>query len=87
MPEASERNHASAAGRLRRWFAVLGPSAAGYESSRRLVRWLLVGSAIGVVAGAGAVLFTWAIHAVTVLGLGTFAGYAPPEPVGESTRA
>ncbi|HEX9052847.1 MAG TPA: chloride channel protein [Anaeromyxobacter sp.] len=76
-----------AASGLRRWFGALTPSAAGYESSRRLAKWLLVGGAIGLVAGGGAVFFTWAIHAVTALGLVKLAGYAPPGPVGEGGGA
>lgn len=53
--------------RTRRWMGTLASAGGGgYESSRRLGKWLLVGTAIGLVAGAGAIFFTWAIHAVTV---------------------
>ncbi len=69
--------------RGRGWLSLLVPSGSGFESSRRLAKWLLVGTAIGLVAGGGAALFTWAIHAVTVAGLGHLAGYVPPGPVGE----
>ncbi|GEJ57135.1 chloride channel protein [Anaeromyxobacter diazotrophicus] len=69
-----------------RWLAPLG-TGGGYESSRRLGKWLLVGIAIGAVAGLGAVAFTWAIRGVTQLGLGTLVGWAPPGPVGEGGAA
>ena len=46
-------------------------------------RWLLIGAAIGVVAGLGAIAFFWAIAACTQLFLGLGAGYFPPGPAGE----
>ncbi len=59
--------------------------ASGFESSRFLVKWLLLGTAIGIVAGLGAVVFTHAIHWVTEFALGDIVGYLPPAPVGEGS--
>ena len=72
---------------LGRRLAAIGTAGAGYESSRNLLKWLIVGTVIGAVAGAGAVVFTWAIRCVTWLGLRGVAGFVPPEPVGEGGRA
>ena len=91
MPRAVKPPPGAAAwgvmGRVRRWLSAFVPAAAGYESSRRLAKWLLVGTAIGVVAGGGAVFFSWAIRAVTVAGLERLAGFTPPGPVGEGGAA
>ncbi len=70
-----------------RWLAKWVPTVSGFESSRRLAKWLVIGSAIGAVAGAGAILFMLAIQAVTRFGLGGIAGYLPPGPVGEGGGA
>ena len=71
-------------GRLTRALRWVGRSASGgFESSPRLLKWLVIGIAIGLVAGAGAALFTVAIHVVTRLGLEAATGYRPPSPVGE----
>jgi CIC family chloride channel protein len=56
---------------------------AGFESSRSLAKWLLVSSAIGIVAGVAAIVFDAAIRWVTELFLGTIVGYMPPAPAGE----
>ncbi|HEY7831917.1 MAG TPA: chloride channel protein, partial [Ktedonobacterales bacterium] len=48
-------------------------------------RWLLIGAAIGVVAGLGAIVFFWAIAICTHFFLGLVAGYYPPGPAGEGT--
>ena len=56
---------------------------AGFESSRSLTKWLLVSSAIGVVAGVAAIVFDAAIRWVTEFFLGTIVGYMPPAPAGE----
>jgi CIC family chloride channel protein len=67
------------------WHRMLAkaPAVSGFENSRRLLTWLVTGTAIGVVAGGGAVLFTAAIKAVTAIGLTAATGYRPPGPVGE----
>jgi CIC family chloride channel protein len=56
---------------------------AGFESTRHLAKWLLVSSAIGIVAGLAAIVFDAAIRFVTEFFLGTVVGYMPPAPAGE----
>lgn len=63
--------------------AAVLPEGQGFEGTRYLTKWLLLGTAIGIVAGLGAVLFARAIHLATALLLGGIAGYIPPGPVGE----
>ncbi len=58
---------------------------AGYESTRFLGKWILIGSLIGVVAGLGAAAFSWAIEWSTHLFLGDLVGYLPPMPIGEGS--
>jgi CIC family chloride channel protein len=72
--------------RRHRLFGVLStmlPEGQGFEGTRYLAKWLLLGTVIGLVAGLGAVLFARAIHLATELLLGGIAGYVPPGPVGE----
>jgi CIC family chloride channel protein len=57
----------------------------GFESTRYLARWLVLGSAIGLVAGIGAIVFYLAIEFTTHLFLGQIVGYLPPAPVGEGS--
>jgi CIC family chloride channel protein len=52
-----------------------------------LPKWLVLGSAIGVIAGLGAVVFYEALSLATHLFLGVLAGYAPPSPAGEGGGA
>jgi CIC family chloride channel protein len=59
----------------------------GFESSRELAKWLLVGSAIGIVAGLGAVVFFKALELASHVFLGGVAGYSPPGTVGEGAGA
>lgn len=47
------------------------------------MKWLCISTAIGVVAGLGAVAFTFAIEWVTQASLGRIVGYLPPSPLGE----
>jgi CIC family chloride channel protein len=48
-----------------------------------LTKWLLIGGAIGAVAGVGAIVFYLATEWATAFFLGTLAGYMPPAPAGE----
>jgi chloride channel protein, CIC family len=54
-----------------------------FESPRYLLKWLLISTLIGLVAGVGAIAFYAAIHFATTVFLGTLVGYLPPEPAGE----
>lgn len=69
--------------RLAGWARALSTAGNGFESSRRLARWLVFGTAIGVVAGLGAIAFFGALEGATRALLGTFAAYLPPGPAGE----
>lgn len=57
----------------------------GIESTRALRKWVILGLAIGVIAGLGAVLFSTALEWATKLLIGGIAGYYPPKPAGEGT--
>ncbi len=48
-----------------------------------LRKWVVLGAAIGVVGGLGAILFFEALELATRLLLGGLAGYVPPTPAGE----
>src|SRR4051812_3043324 len=97
LPTNENRDHDKerrAVSTVRRWATWMGsrsvigalmPDGSGFESSRYLAKWLLLGSAIGVVAGLGAVVFARAIHFATQLFLGDIVGYLPPLPVGEGS--
>ncbi len=63
--------------------AAVIPEGKGFEGTRYLAKWLLLGTAIGLIAGLGAVLFSRAIQLATELFLGQLVGYLPPGPVGE----
>jgi len=54
-------------------------------TNQQVIRALWLGVAIGLVAGAGAIVFAEAIKFVTEHMLGTLAGYYPPEPLGEGS--
>lgn len=56
---------------------------AGFESTRYLGKWLLIGGLIGIVAGLGAVALIHGIQLATELFLGRMVGYTPPKPIGE----
>lgn len=70
-------------GRPRRFPRVAFLENANLTSTRYLLKWLLLGSLIGVVAGLGAVAFMRAIDFATEVFLGGIAGYSPPSPIGE----
>lgn len=55
----------------------------GLESTRALRKWVVLGLAIGAVAGLGAVVFYTALEWATKLLIGGIAGYYPPRPAGE----
>lgn len=54
-----------------------------FESPRYLLKWLLISTLIGLVAGVGAIVFYAAIHFANDLFLGRLVGYFPPDPAGE----
>src|SRR5437879_3826199 len=54
-----------------------------FEGPRYLLKWLLISTLIGLVAGIGAIAFYAAIHLATGLFLGRLIGYLPPDPAGE----
>jgi CIC family chloride channel protein len=56
---------------------------AGFESTRYLGKWLLIGGLIGIVAGLGAVALIHGIQLATEFFLGRLVGYTPPKPLGE----
>lgn len=54
-----------------------------FESPRYLLKWLLISTLIGIVAGVGAIAFFAAIQFATTMFLGRIVGYLPPNPGGE----
>ncbi len=69
---------------LRRLFHIRR-SARSFESPRYLLKWLLLSTLIGLVAGLGAIAFFASIHFTTTILLGKIVGYLPPNPAGEGT--
>ena len=77
-------------GTRRRWPRWLRRSRVvpgGFESSRALAKWLVVGSIIGAIAGLGAFVFLRGLELATRVFLGTLAGYVPPGTLGEGGAA
>jgi chloride channel protein, CIC family len=66
-----------------RWFGRAAPTGTGFETERYLAKWLCISTAIGIVAGLGAIAFMSAIEWVTRVSLGGVVGYLPPSPIGE----
>ncbi len=61
-----------------------GARAGGWaRRSSYLQKWVVLGAAIGIIAGLGAVVFYLALRGATELFLGVIAGYVPPTPAGE----
>jgi CIC family chloride channel protein len=52
-----------------------------------LRKWLILGAAIGIVAGLGAVVFITALQWANRFFLSFLAGYTPPSPIGEGNAA
>src|SRR5690242_8465370 len=80
-PAPASTTTRAAPARWRRWFSQALPG--GFESQRYLGKWLLLSTAIGVVAGLGALAFAFAIDFVTRISLGALVDYLPPTPFGE----
>lgn len=59
----------------------------GTENPRSLLKWVLISTLIGLVAGLGAIAFYAAIHLATLTFLGGVVGYTPPSPAGEGGGA
>ncbi len=55
------------------------------RNPRYLLKWLLISTLIGLVAGVGAIAFYVAIHFASNTFLGGIVGYFPPNPAGEGT--
>ena len=55
----------------------------GAENPSYLLKWVLISTLIGLVAGLGAIAFYAAIHIGTLAFLGGLVGYLPPSPAGE----
>ncbi len=58
------------------------PMGSGFESTRYLTKWILLSTAIGIVAGVGAIIFYSAIDCRPFF-LGDIVNYLPPSPIGE----
>ncbi|MGE5265406.1 MAG: chloride channel protein [Acidobacteriota bacterium] len=71
--------------RLPAWLRRAIPMGSGFESQRYLLKWLFLSTAIGIVAGLGAVAFYLSIQFGTDFFLGYLVGYRPPAPVGEGS--
>jgi len=73
----------------RRISAVLGAriNTIRINTMSYLPKWLILASVIGVIAGAGAVVFYEALRISTNLFLGALAGYHVPTPAGEGNAA
>ncbi|GER84030.1 hypothetical protein KTAU_26670 [Thermogemmatispora aurantia] len=59
----------------------------GVERPHLLWKWLLLSTAIGLVAGLGAIVFFEAIQLASAFFLGLLIGYRPPDPAGEGSTA
>lgn len=62
-----------------------GRRGSGWERPHVLWKWLLLSTAIGLVAGLGAITFFRAIQLVSAIVLGRLVGYQAPDPAGEGS--
>jgi CIC family chloride channel protein len=85
--EKSDVNSLTTGWHLPSWMRRAIPTGSGFESQRYLLKWLFLSTAIGIVAGLGAVAFYLAIQFCTDFFLGYLVGYHPPAPVGEGSPA
>ena len=53
------------------------------KNPRYLLKWLLMGMLIGIIAGLGAIVFYAAIHFASQVFMTGLVGYTPPDPAGE----
>lgn len=84
MSEELQTPHPSRSIRARRGAAALGRR---LRSASYLQRWIVLGIAIGAIAGLGAVVFYEALRLCTHFFLQTLAGYSVPTPVAEGNAA
>ncbi|MFN3286292.1 MAG: chloride channel protein, partial [bacterium] len=85
-PQHTRTEEQAPGGRHRlEWLRASLPTGTGFESARNLAKWLLLSTAIGLVAGIGAIAFYLAIQVATAGFLGRMVGYLPPGPLGEGT--
>jgi CIC family chloride channel protein len=70
-------------GKLSGWLQRIRLVSSGFEGQRYLAKWLFLSTAIGIVAGLGAVVFYYSIDLCTKLFLGDMVGWMPPSPMGE----
>jgi CIC family chloride channel protein len=68
---------------LREIFQPAVPGIGGLESSRFLIKWLVLGSIIGITSGTGAIALSVSINIATNLFLKNIVGYIPPEARGD----
>jgi chloride channel protein, CIC family len=70
---------------FRRFFTFSCRPGSVFKSPSYLLKWVVVSTSIGIVAGMGAIAFYAAIHLATGFFLGAIVGYLPPNPAGEGT--
>ncbi len=83
----SDAKSQASAWHLPSWVRRAFPTGSGFESQRYLLKWLFLSTAIGIVAGLGAVAFYLSIQIATDFFLGFLVGYHPPAPLGEGSPA
>ncbi len=69
------------------WRRIAGELGNRINAMSYLPKWLILASVIGVIAGAGAVVFYEALRISTHVFLGLLAGYQVPTPAGEGNAA